>query len=264
VEKSAKLILGKKRSANRSSTLRDESSGSDSNEQTGFTIVELLVVITILVAITTMAVPGFLSSVRRARFEKTVGEIVTVLERARTQALASELDDHQKIPPGGYGVYFDTTDTTPATDQKVVLFVDDWNASSGPGGAGVNINYADEQITGRVLPDGQYTPGSDSELVVIEVNAMPYIQLESLFGTKLQDSSAWAHASDNKVLVIFQPPYADTKVVSCTAIGDCVIDDTVASLSNQLKSFEAEFVAGHLSRTIKFNRATTTPQVFEN
>ena len=69
MEKFAKLILGKKK--------------------TGFTIIELIVVIVVLATITVAAVPGFIASLRRAKFEKTVDDIVILLVKARTQALAS-------------------------------------------------------------------------------------------------------------------------------------------------------------------------------
>ncbi|MFH1546083.1 MAG: prepilin-type N-terminal cleavage/methylation domain-containing protein [Patescibacteria group bacterium] len=244
MEKFAKLIFGKRKA--------------------GFTMIELIVVIVILAAITTAAVPGFIASLRRAKFEKTVEEIVVLLEKARTQALASELDSTQKIPSGGYGVFFDFTSfIAPAlpTDQKAVLFVDDWNADpdedgDGSDAAAVNINYADEDIENRILPDGKYTEGGDSELAVVAINDQKYIRIESLSGTKLADSSAWDHAQGNEIVVIFKPPFAETKITGCNA-GNPGVD---------LQKFEVEIelITEDTSRTIKFNRITTTPQVIQN
>ncbi|MBU1090025.1 prepilin-type N-terminal cleavage/methylation domain-containing protein [Patescibacteria group bacterium] len=241
MEKFAKLIFGKRKA--------------------GFTMVELIVVIVILAAITTAAVPGFIASLRRAKFEKTVEEIVVLLEKARTQALASELDSAQKIPSGGYGVFFDFTSLVPPTDQKAVLFVDDWNADpdedgDGSDAAAVNINYADEDIANRILPDGKYTEGGDSELAVVTINDPKYIRIESLSGTKLADSSAWDHALDNEIVVIFEPPFAETKITGCNS-GNPDVD---------LQKFEVEIelITEDISRTIRFNRITTTPQVIEN
>lgn len=221
--------------------------------------------LSILSIVTSMAVPGIMSSIRRAKFEKTVAEVVTALERARTQALASELNAEQKIPPGGYGIYIDSGDNDVNTDdQKVVLFVDDWNDSAGK----VKLDYADEEIGSRVLPDGKYTPDYDTELAVIEVNAAPYIQIRGhsssdygLSGTYLQNSTPWNAAANNKILVIFKPPYANTEIVSCIDSAQCVLD---GSINNQLKDFTVEFKADNIERTLKFNRTTTTPQITKN
>ena len=45
-------------------------------EKKGFTLVELIMVIMIISVITVAAVPGFTRSLRVARFEKAVGEVV--------------------------------------------------------------------------------------------------------------------------------------------------------------------------------------------
>ena len=203
-------------------------------------------VIMIISVITVAAVPGFTRSLRVARFEKAVGEVVVLLERARTQALASKLDSNQKIPPGGYGVFFDFT------NQEVVLFVDNWNATVGKV---VEVGYGDDvTIANRVMPDGIYTATSDSLLAAIEINNPEYVQITELKGTSLI-GSAWDHDSSNTATVIFRPPYADTTIIGVDVIG-----------TTNLKNFEIEFklVTEDISRTIKFNRVTTTPQVFQN
>jgi len=214
----------------------------------GFTLVELIVVVTILAVITVVAVPGFMKAVRTMRFERTVGDVVVLIERARTQALASELNSAQKIPPGGYGVFIDFTSVAPATAQKAILFVDDWNAAEGKA---VNVNYADEDIANRVLPDGIYTDGSDSVLAAIDINSPSYIQIDELKGTLLSDGSAWASAAGNTVTTIFKPPYAETTIFG--------------NASTDLQSFEAKFklTTDNLIRKIILNRVTTTPQVFK-
>jgi len=228
-------------------------------------MIELIVVVVFLTVITTAAVPGFIASLRRAKFEKTVEEIVILLERARTQALASELDSNQKIPLGGYGIFIDFTSFVPPalpTNQKAVLFIDDWNASVG---LAVNVNYADDDIANRVLPDGKYTAGSDSELAVVEINDSKYIRIESLSGTKLADSTAWNHASNNDVIVIFKPPFAETKITGCN-VDNVAEDCSTEAQKVHLQNFEVKIklVTEDTSRTIKFNRVTTTPQVIEN
>ncbi|MCF7846089.1 MAG: prepilin-type N-terminal cleavage/methylation domain-containing protein [Candidatus Peribacteraceae bacterium] len=225
--------------------------------RSGFTLVELIVVIVIITTITVAALPGFINSFRRGQFENSVAKVVVMLEKARTQALASELDFDQKIPPGGYGVFFDFTSEADPTNQKVILFVDSWN--NDPDGDGsssdareVNVNYADEDIASRTLPDGIYTDGGDIALSTIEVNSPPYVQIAALRGEQLADGAEWVSAPGNTVTVIFKPPYAET-----TIFGNSI---------TPLQNFEADFnlVTESSTRTIKFNRVTTTAQVIQN
>ncbi|MFH0834085.1 MAG: prepilin-type N-terminal cleavage/methylation domain-containing protein [Patescibacteria group bacterium] len=215
----------------------------------GFTLVELIVVVMILMVITIAAVPGFVASIRRSQFEKTVADVVSLLNQARTQAIASELNSQSKIPTGGYGVFFDLTDAVEPTEQKAVLFVDDWNEAKG---AAVNVNYADEDIANRILPDGIYTPSKDSELETVNINAYKYVQLTFLKGEDLTSGEAWPNTPGNTVTVIFKPPYAETNILGNSSV--------------ELQNFEAEFklLTEDQTRTIKFNRVTTSPQVFKN
>ena len=215
----------------------------------GFTLVEMMIVVMIISVLAIAAIPVFISGFRRAAFENTVNAAVTFLEQARTQALASELDASYKIPPGGYGIFIDFTLVSPPVDQKVILFIDDWNEAVGQA---VNVNYADEAIASRVIPDGKYTAGSDTILKTVEINQLDYIRLETLSGTKLSDGTAWAHAAGNTVTAIFQPPYAETVVIG--------------NGTEDLRSFEAKFelTTENIFRTIRFNRITTTPQIIKS
>jgi prepilin-type N-terminal cleavage/methylation domain-containing protein len=217
----------------------------------GITLIELIVVISIISIMSVLAFPSFMQSLRRARFEKTVGEVMVLLEKARTQALASELDATQKIPPGGYGVYFDFTNDAIPTAQKAVLFVDDYNAAEGKD---VKVDYADKDIADRVMPDGIYTSGNDSVIDTVEINESDYIRIFKLKGNKLSDGTLWAHVIDNKVTSIFKPPYAET-----TIFGDGFVVDA------ELKKFEVEFklVTEDICWQIRFNRVTTTPQIYK-
>ena len=220
----------------------------------GFTLVELIVVVVIITIITIAALPGFINSLRRSQFERKVTNIVVLLEKARTQALASELNAEQKIPPGGYGIFFDLTSDADPTDQKAVLFIDDWNNDPDGNGSSsdarsVNVNYADEDIENRTLPDGIYTPGGDSVMSTIDINSPSYVWLTELRGEQLSDGSAWSSALGNTVTVIFKPPFAETTIVGNSAIA--------------LQNFEAEFTLATegTTRTITFNRVTTAAQV---
>ncbi|MFH0776635.1 MAG: prepilin-type N-terminal cleavage/methylation domain-containing protein [Patescibacteria group bacterium] len=223
----------------------------------GFTLVELIVVITVISVITVASLPGFIAALRRAQFEKTVNGVVALLEKARTQALASELDSAQKITTGGYGVFFDFTSESTPTDQKVVLFADNWNNDPNndgnfADGKPVNLNYGDADIANRVLPDGIYTPGKDSALTTIAINDPAYVQLTGLRGQKLLNGLSWDSLAGNTITTIFKPPYADA-----TILGNGI---------TPLQNFEAEFklMTESSTRTIKFNRVTTATQVIKN
>jgi prepilin-type N-terminal cleavage/methylation domain-containing protein len=208
-------------------------------EKKGFTLIELIVVIVIIAIIAAVAIPSITRSIRRARFENEVNSIATLLEQARTQALASELDADKKVPPGGYGVLIDFA------NQKAILFIDDWNEAENDD---VNVNYGREKIDERVLPDEIFTTGKDTALSTVEIGKLVSSKLDSLAGTQL-DGTKWDHAAENFVTVIFRPPYAETTIVGKNNV--------------ELKSFAAKFVlvTENTERTIEFNRVTTTPQI---
>jgi len=212
----------------------------------GFTLVELIIVIIIIAIIAAITIPGIARSIRRANFENKVKEVVTLLEKARTQALASELDDQQKVPLGGYGVFIDIN----SSNQKAILFIDDWNETEHND---VNMNYGNAEIASRVLPDGKFTNSKDTTISTITINELSVIKLKSLAGTK-PDGTDWPTDPNNSVTVIFRPPYAETTIVG---------NDTTTT---ELQSFEAKFVlvTENSERTIKFNRVTTTPEIILN
>lgn len=211
----------------------------------GFTFVELLIVVLIIGVLAATAIPSFMQSARRENFKKTVSEVVTLLEKARTQALASELDSNGKIPPGGYGVFFDADN---GGQQKAVLFVDDWNESKG---AAVNVNYADNDFANRISPDEKFTAGSDTVLKTVLINELAYIKLNELFGIRLSDGSTFADDPNNNVTVIFKPPHAETIIIG--------------NNTENLHEFEAKFklVIGDVDLGIKLNRVTTTPELIK-
>ena len=217
----------------------------------GFTLIEMTIVITMLAVISIAAFPAFNRSMRRSQFQKKVADVVLLIDEARTQALASKLDSSEKIPSGGYGVFLDMTSDIAPTLQKAVLFIDDWNATVAVPAA-VNVNYGDEDIANRVLPDGIYTAGGDSVITTVDINSPVYIQMTQLKGVKLADASNWASAVGNNITVIFKPPFAETVIWGNATI----------SLQNIEVVFD--LITDGSTRRIKFNRVTTAPQVFKN
>ncbi len=99
---------------------------------------ELVIVIIIIGVVTAATVPAFFRGMRDIKFTKTVNEIATLFEVARTQALASELNNEGKIPPGGYGVFLAKKE-----EQSAILFIDDWNEDENDE---VKMDYANPAI----------------------------------------------------------------------------------------------------------------------
>lgn len=204
-----------------------------------------MIVITIIGVMTAIALPNFFSGTRRSNFQAMVAEVSTLFEQARSQALASELDSNYKTPPGGYGIVVDLA------SQKVSLFIDDFHAGCALASCRVNMNYADEDMANRVIPDGIYTAGSDTVITSVQVNSRDYMKLVELSGKKIDDTT-WNNSTNASITVIFTPPYAETSIVA--------ID---GGSSIPLKEFEAKFdlITENVYRKIKFNRITTTPQI---
>jgi len=181
-----------------------------SSDRRGFTLIEVLVVVTLIGILTIGSLSVFRSIVMRSQFAKTANSVVEMFEVARTQALASRLvvdsSNSYKLPTGGYGVFLDNS----GADQRAVFFINDWNASVN---AKVNMDYGD--VVGRVVPDHAFTdPGSggqgDTVLRVLKINTPKYV---SLSGLQVGDSAGGFH-SVNQLTTIFLPPYAETIISS--------------------------------------------------
>jgi prepilin-type N-terminal cleavage/methylation domain-containing protein len=213
----------------------------------GFTLIELLIVVVIIGTMSAIALPNFFSSSRRSNFQSMVNEVSTLFERARTQALASELDKDWKTPPGGYGIFFNLE------NQTALLFIDDFRANcANPNPTcKVNMNYSDEDMANRVTPDGIFTTGGDTVVETVAINRSTYMKLAGITGKKTNDT-AWAATPTSKLTVIFTPPFAETSILA---------EDGGSKIL--LKEFEAKFdlITENTFRKIKFNRITTTPQI---
>lgn len=214
-------------------------------DRSGFTLVELMIVIIIVGIMSGLAIPEFFATSRRNTFGGIANRVAILFNQARTQALASELDDDLKAPPGGYGIFVS------AALQKAVLFIDNFHYDCGLSSCRVNMNYANEDIAQRVSPDGIYTSGSDTVLESITLNEQTYMRLSMLTGKK-EDDSIWSGSANASVTIIFTPPYAETSIVALDGPDEII-----------LKELEMKFdlLTENIFRKIKFNRITTTPQV---
>lgn len=210
-----------------------------------------MIVVTILGILAAMALPNFIRDVREASYRKNTLAITGLIEKARTQALASEVESSgTKVSPGGYGVAFDKN------ANKVILFVDDYhNGCIQPSDPCPNkdtckvlVDYAKEQFACRVAPDGKFTAGLDGDTVkeVVEINDPGYVQMVSLEGTKLADGVVTDEAF---VTLIFKPPYAETILAG--------------SVGEELKSFALAIGPSEADPKyeLTLNRVTGTPQI---
>lgn len=213
----------------------------------GFTLLEIIFVTLIVSILFLLATPHFLSSSRQAEFEKKIQAVALLLERARSQALASEvaLDDTNsnltnKIPAGGFGVLLDKG------NQTAILFQDDWNAADS---AKVQVDYA--SAAERILPDRKFTAGSDSDTVLttLELNEPAYLELIKITGQDFSGNSVDLEA----VTIIFLPLLQEVLITN--------LDQT-----KEFQNIQAEllFHFTQATRTLEFNRITTTSAILKN
>lgn len=92
-----------------------------SNGKNGFTLTELLVVITIIGIISLVSVPSYLGSIKKARYEDGVSSVITLIRDARNTALIGKIGTSSgDTLQGGYGVFIQKN----ASGSSVLSFQD--------------------------------------------------------------------------------------------------------------------------------------------
>jgi prepilin-type N-terminal cleavage/methylation domain-containing protein len=92
-----------------------------SSRKQGFSLVELIVVITILMIVAVMAIPEYLLTQKRKNLIGTVAELESILKDARNKALTGSQATETELPTGGYGVY---VSTLPGKNAESISFLD--------------------------------------------------------------------------------------------------------------------------------------------
>lgn len=84
----------------------------------GFTIIELLVAISIFIIVTGLVVANFRRGARSDELKIAAAGLASILQRAQTMALTGETING-KVPSGGYGVY-----ATLSEPNRYIMFAD--------------------------------------------------------------------------------------------------------------------------------------------
>lgn len=182
----------------------------------GFTLVELLIVMTIIVVVAGLALSSIGSTTSLQVFNNNFEKIVSLLNNARSMAITGkgQLDytdfdndgctDSSIIPgstcsypdyvtPANYGVHFDTA----SANQSVSLFADINPPASGATGA-----------KGRFDTSGTYASGKDAVLGDI-------LTLPSNFTLEVSDGGTGVISTNPNIF--YSPDYADISLENVTA-----------------------------------------------
>gem|GEM_PF-344815 len=71
------------------------------DDRSGFTLLELMIVVAIILAVTSIVAPGMMERVRSARVEEAADAVSTMLANARTQAIDTGVDYHFRFELNG-------------------------------------------------------------------------------------------------------------------------------------------------------------------
>ncbi len=151
----------------------------------GFTLVELMVVIVIIGVIAVIAVPSYYNSIRQAKYEESVSEIVSLIKDARNTSIVGKFTgdaSSHTTPKGGYGVYLQKTST-----------------------GGVLISFQDKNENKKY--------DNDVEDTVISSYKLPTsITIKSMSGSKATGYTATPETNLDflEASILFQPPQGET------------------------------------------------------
>ena len=167
----------------------------------GFTLIELMIVVSLIGIMSSYALPAYIQGEKKATFRNNVQNIFSLIKQARTYAIASRTSSgaglvEAIVPSGGYGVFIDKA------NRKFTLFIDDWNAEKG-----VRVNpYAIPPISA----DHIFTAGSDTALQTIALGMKIGEVVQGEITVNLNASNAGNNFNPDIANIIFFPPMAET------------------------------------------------------
>lgn len=150
--------------------------------KSGFTLIELTVVITLIGIMAILTVPSYYGATKNAKYEESITEIISLIKDMRTNAIIGKFTGtgagYYSTPVGGYGVFVDIS------NQNLTFFTD-------------------------TDANGTYSIGSDD---VLEIYTLPNETiLKSASGTKSTDYTVIDTSNNiDPAIILFKPPQAET------------------------------------------------------
>lgn len=146
----------------------------------GFTLIELMVVITIIGILAVSTLPSFYRSQKYARYENSVSEIISFFKEVRNKAIIGQFTLNgsvQTTPEGGYGLKIDKT------NQQIITFIDkDKN----------KIYDSGEALSTYTLPS--------------------VISIKSMSGVLASETTSTIKSELSTSTILFLPPQGDTLI----------------------------------------------------
>lgn len=179
-----------------------------SNFKKGFTIIDLLVAITIFVILTSLTIANFVTGKRRDALRQSGIVLVSILQEAQTAAL-SGMTINGVTPVGGYGVHFDTS-----TPSQIIYFAD------------VNGNEVYDQTTDTLVSG--VIDNLPDEVVISALKVGEDNLLSADFVFKAPDGNRYLNGLLNggklEIDLVHQKTSQTTKVTASTSSGQITSD----------------------------------------
>lgn len=168
----------------------------------GFTTIELLIVVTIIAIMTTIAVTSFNNSTKTAQFNQNVDQFVAKIREARSLAINSKTVDHEgeQKPPNAYAIFFETT-SQPLTYR---VFADNNDPET---------------------PENHYQFTRDTD-EILSNNSLP---LEITFKPQVEKVTGNLGSLNRDFYLFYEPPF-----------GDFTPDSTLSSYRNVILNLASE------------------------
>lgn len=184
------------------------------NAKKGFTLIELIVVISIITIVGIMAVPNYYSASKKARYEASVTDIVGIFRDARNTSITGKFTKSGSdltTLAGGYGVYLDQA-------NKTIISFQDKN---------------ENQI---------YNTTSPADTIISTYNLPPEINIKTMTGSEATNYTGTL-GPITTATILFKPPQGETFINENDSTKELI------DLSVQLERYDEK-----KSKTLKINK----------